>query len=101
MPSGPLVSDCVAFMPDGAIVLAAGAFDGALCSAGAPAAGPSLLMVPCALAKPAPAISAAAATDIIKRLVIEYLLTVFLARVDNEEGSTMFPNIRSSIALVS
>src|ERR1700721_1758296 len=30
--------------------------------------------VPCALANPVPAISAAAATDIIKRLVMEYLL---------------------------
>jgi hypothetical protein len=31
-------------------------------------------MVPCALANPVPAISAAAATDIIKRLFMEYLL---------------------------
>jgi hypothetical protein len=31
----------------------------------------------CALAKPVPAISAAAATEIIKRLVMEYLLTWF------------------------
>ena len=46
---------------------------------------PSRLMVPCALAKPVPAISAAAATEIIKRLVIEYLLTCCIARADNEE----------------
>src|ERR1700687_921823 len=48
--------------------------DGALCwtvePAGASRPGP----VPCALANPVAAISAAAATEIIKRLVMEYLL---------------------------
>src|SRR5216684_2966511 len=61
-------SDCVAFMPDG----------GALCCAVDPADGASRpIPVPCALANPVPAISAAAATDIIKRLVMEHLLTSF------------------------
>ena len=42
----------------------------------APADGPSRpIPVPCALAKPVPAISAAVAAVIIKRLIIEYLLT--------------------------
>src|ERR1700751_4538116 len=45
---------------------------GALCCALEPADGVSrLIPVPCALAKPVPAISAAAATEIIKRLIIE------------------------------
>src|SRR5947209_8077120 len=35
--------------------------------------------VPCAFAKPVPAIRAAAATEIKKRLVIEFLLTCFIA----------------------
>src|SRR5664279_1948184 len=51
--------------------------EGALCWVAAPPAAPPSRVappVPCAWAKPAPAISAAAATDIIKRLVIEYLL---------------------------
>src|SRR5258708_12334665 len=51
--------------------------DGALCWALEPAEGCSFVPVPCALAKPAPAISATAATDIINRLVIEYLLRCF------------------------
>src|ERR1700722_18043557 len=50
--------------------------DGALCWTAEPAAGASrLIPVPCAFAKPVPAISATAATDTIKRLVIERLLT--------------------------
>src|SRR4051794_4691889 len=48
---------------------------GALCCVAGPDDGASRLMpVPCALAKPVPAISAAAATDIKKRLLMEYLL---------------------------
>src|SRR6202022_519779 len=84
---GDFSSDCVAFMPDEGFVgsaasrlLGAAEFpeDGALCWRVEPPDGASRLVpVPCALAKPAPAISAAAATDIIKRLVIEYLLTCF------------------------
>jgi hypothetical protein len=46
--------------------------EGAFCWTVPPADGASRLVpVPCAFAKPAPAISAAAATDIIKRLVME------------------------------
>jgi len=49
--------------------------DGALCWTVEPADGASRPgPVPCALAKPVPAISAAAATDTIKRLVMEFLL---------------------------
>src|SRR5229473_2486504 len=83
-------SDCVAFMPDDGLVgsaasRAAGAAEGAACSDGGalccavdPADGASRpIPVPCALANPVPAISAAAATDIIKRLVMEHLLTSF------------------------
>src|SRR5216684_130676 len=63
--------------------------DGALCWALEPAEGCSLVPVPCALAKPAPAISATAATDIIKRLIIECLLRVFSlpAPTTKREGS--------------
>src|SRR4030095_12183476 len=75
---GDLSSDCVAFMSDEGFDWAAEcprSEDGALCWALEP--GCSRFPVPCALAKPAPAISATAATDIIKRLVIECLLSVF------------------------
>src|SRR6266568_2929370 len=75
---GDFSSDCVAFIPDeGPLGSAALRFDGAAelpCSDGAlcwtvePADGASRL---CALANPVPAISAAAATEIIKRLVME------------------------------
>src|SRR3954453_1541689 len=80
---GDFSSDCVAFMPDDGLVDSApprfaGAAEfprsGALCWA-EPAGDRSRSdPVPCAFAKPAPAISATAATDTIKRLVIEYLL---------------------------
>src|SRR5229473_2862387 len=79
-----------AFRPDDGLVgsaasRAAGAAEGAACSDGGalccavdPADGASRpIPVPCALANPVPAISAAAATDIIKRLVMEHLLTSF------------------------
>jgi hypothetical protein len=53
------------------------------------------------LASPVPAISAAAATEIKKRLVIECLLTcVCIARADNEAGCTMFPRIAGSTDFV-
>src|SRR6266446_7045044 len=78
---GDLSSDCVAFMSDEGFDWAAEfprSEDGALCWALEPADGCSRLVpVPCALAKPAPAISATAATDIIKRLIIECLLRCF------------------------
>src|SRR6266436_2225744 len=79
---GPFFSsDCVAFMSDEGFDWAAEfprSEDGALCWALEPADGCSRLVpVPCALAKPAPAISATAATDIIKRLIIECLLRCF------------------------
>src|SRR6266702_8385470 len=84
---GDFSSDCVAFMPDeGPVGSAALRFDGAaelprsddgaLCWTVEPADGASRpIPVPCAFAKPAPAINATAATDIKKRLVMEYLLT--------------------------
>src|SRR3954454_13581073 len=50
--------------------------EGELCCVVDPADGDSRFMpVPCAFAKPVPAIRAAAATEIKKRLVIEFLLT--------------------------
>jgi hypothetical protein len=52
--------------------------DGALCMVEPADDPPSRLVpVPCALAKPVPAIKAAAATEIKKRLVMEFLLTCF------------------------
>jgi hypothetical protein len=75
--------------------------DGALCCAVEPDDGASRLVpVPCALAKPVPAISAAAATDIIKRLVIEHLLTCFIARANNESRCAMFRDIGGSTDFV-
>src|ERR1700730_9357812 len=93
---GDFSSDWVAFMPDEGLVGAElpRSEDGApcLCWAVEPADGCSRLVpVPCALAKPAPAISATAATDIIKRLVIESLLRCFIARADNEGGWIKVP----------
>src|ERR1700730_6543385 len=92
-------SDCVAFMPDDGLVgsaasraagLAEGAAcsaDGALCCTVDPADGASRLVpVPCALANPVPAIRGAAATDIIKRLVMEYLLTWFALPAPTTKG---------------
>ncbi len=64
---------------------------GALCCAAEPAAGASRPMFPCAFAKPVPAISAATATDNIKRLIIENSPRVFfIARADNESRCAMF-----------
>jgi hypothetical protein len=74
--------------------------DGAFCWTVEPADGSRLVPVPCAFAKPVPAISAAAATDIRKRLVMEYLLACLLARADNERGSMMFRDISGSAELV-
>src|SRR5512141_1417906 len=94
---GDFCSDCVAFMPVAGLV-ASGDFDsvdsrlmwpaaepadegpddGAPCTVEPADDPPSRLMpVPCALAKPVPAIRAAAATEIKKRLVMEFLLTCF------------------------
>src|SRR3984885_4474863 len=57
--------------------------------------------VPCALANPVPAISAAAATDIIKRLVMEYLLTgLALPTATNERRYAMFRDVAGSIGFV-
>src|SRR5258708_3631553 len=91
--------DCDAFMPEfsepfipwdsapfmpvdapwsffGAAEGAACSVAGALCCVGAAPEAPSRLVpVPCAFAKPVPAIRAATAAEIKKRLVIEYLLT--------------------------
>ena len=71
MPDVPPLSRCM--VPDGAPPRSE---DGALCCAVEPADPASWPMpVPCAFAKPVPAIKAAAATEIKKRLLIEFLLT--------------------------
>jgi hypothetical protein len=72
--------------------------DGELCWALEPADG--LVSVFCAFAKLVPAISAAAATEIRKRLVMELLLEVLVARADNKEKSMKFLQIGSSIGFV-
>jgi hypothetical protein len=76
--------------------------DGALCWTLEPPDDPSRLMpVPCAFAKPVPAIRATAATEIMKRLLIEYLSSrVFIARADNDRGCVMFRVIRGSTDFV-
>jgi hypothetical protein len=58
--------------------------EGALCWVAVPADGASR-PIPCALARPVPAISAAAATDIKKRLVMEYLLVFALPARQRKE----------------
>src|SRR5213075_977810 len=64
--------------------------EGALCCVVEPADPASRPMpVPCAFAKPVPAIRAAVATEIKKRLVIECLLNVS-ALPDNERNCLMF-----------
>jgi hypothetical protein len=66
----------------------------------APADGASRF-IPCALAKPVPAISAAAAAVIIKRLNMKISPQVFLCcPADNERRCAMFPDIRGSIDFV-
>src|SRR5712671_6839494 len=92
---GDLSSDCVAFMSDEGFDWAAEfprSEDGALCWALEPAEGCSFVPVPCALAKPAPAISATAATDIIKRLVIESLLRCFHCPRRQRSGKAHVPS---------
>src|SRR6266571_4917083 len=60
--------------------------EGALCWVVAPPGAPSRLPVPCAFAKPVPAIRAATAAEIKKRLVMEFLLTcVHCPRRQREE----------------
>jgi hypothetical protein len=66
MPELPPLSRCIA-PPDEAPPRSE---DGALCCAAGPADPASRPIVPCAFAKPVPAINAAAATEIKKRLVI-------------------------------
>jgi hypothetical protein len=110
---GDFWSDCVAFMPDegpvgsaasrpvGAAEVPLRSDEGALCWAVEPADGASRLMpVPCALAKPVPAISATAATDIIKRLVIYISSRVCIARGDNERKCVMFRKSGGSMNFV-
>jgi hypothetical protein len=76
--------------------------EGALCCAVEPAEpasrpGPA----PCAFAKPVPAINAAAATEIKKRLVIRMSPHVFLhCPTDNERNCAMFRNIGGSADFV-
>jgi hypothetical protein len=66
----------------------------------APADGVSRF-IPCAWAKPVPAISAAAAVVIIKRLNIKISPQVFVCcMADNERRWAMFPEIRGSIDFV-
>jgi hypothetical protein len=60
-----------------------------------------LVPVPCAFAKPVPAIRAAAATEIRKRLVILSSPHVsVIARADNERRSVMFLAFRGSTDFV-
>jgi hypothetical protein len=90
MPDGPL-SRCIA-PPD-----EAPPEGGALCCAVEPAAGAA----PCAFAKPVPAIKAAAATEIKKRLVIRISPHVFLhCPTDNVRNCVMFRNIGGSTDFV-
>jgi hypothetical protein len=94
--------DSVASRLVGAADGAARSDDGALCWMVEPADGASRLVpVPCALAKPVPAISAAAATEIIKRLVMEFSSHVCIARADNESICVRFLYFTGSIAFVS
>jgi hypothetical protein len=76
--------------------------EGALCCAAEPADPASRpIPVPCAFAKPVPAISAAAATEIKKRLLIECLLTCFcIAHAINERSCLMFRHIAGSAGFV-
>src|SRR5260370_39427602 len=74
-------------MPDEGFVCS----DGAFCWTEGPAVGSRLVPVPCAFAKPVPAISAAAATDIRKRLVMEYLLTCFACPRQQRSGMPDVP----------
>jgi hypothetical protein len=91
MPDGPL-SRCIA-PPD-----EAPPEEGALCCAAEPA---DPVPAPCAFAKPVPAINAAVATEIKKRLVIRKSPHVFLhCPTDNERNCTMFPNIGGSADFV-
>jgi hypothetical protein len=99
-------SDCAPFIPDeepeGSVAWRSAPElppDGALCCAAAPPESRPI-PVPCALAKPALAISAMAATEVRKRLVMEYLLTCFHARADNESRCAMFPVVRGSFNFV-
>src|SRR5437667_464825 len=75
---GAFSLDSAPFMPLSRFIVpdAAPPVDGAVCCVAAPPDVPSRLMpVPCAFAKPVPAIRAATAAEINKRLVIEVLLT--------------------------
>jgi hypothetical protein len=96
MPDGPL-SRCVA-PPDEAPPRSD---EGALCCAAPadPASRP--VPAPCAFAKPVPAISAAVATEIKKRLVIRMSPHMFLhCPTDNERKCAMFRNIGGSDGFV-
>src|SRR5215216_5361093 len=76
--------------------------EGALCCAAEPADPASRpIPAPCAFAKPVPAISAAAATEIKKRLVIRMSPHMFLhCPTDNEGNCAMFRNIGGSDGFV-
>src|ERR1700682_1742319 len=66
--------------------------DGALCWAVEPAGASRPVPVPCALANPVAAISAAAATEIIKQSVMDYLLTCYhCPRRQRSEGGEVPP----------
>jgi hypothetical protein len=97
MPDGPL-SCCIA-PPDAAPPRSD---EGALCCAVEPAVPASRpAPVPCAFAKPVPAISAAVATEIKKRLVIRMSPHMFLhCPTDNESNCAMFRNIGGSTDFV-
>src|SRR5665213_4319503 len=89
-PGGCIFSpDCIAPLPWASWRFIGVAEEGAACSADGPS---RPVPVPCALANSAPASNAAAATDIIRRLVIEYLL-ISIAHADNERRCAMFRDV--------
>jgi hypothetical protein len=95
MSDAPPLSRCIA-PPDGAPPRS----EGALCCVVEPADGASR-PGPCAFAKPAPAIKAAAATEIKKRLVISTVSSrVCIAHADNERICLMFLKLGGSADFV-
>src|SRR5215213_3614635 len=108
--SAPFVPVSAPFMPDGPLSRCIAPPDeapprsdeGALCCAAEPADPASRpVPAPCAFAKPVPAISAAVATEIKKRLVIRMSPHMFLhCPTDNERNCAMFRNVDGSNGFV-
>src|SRR6516225_7381651 len=78
------VSDCVDEAPVLSRPVVAPPPDGVVCCVAAPP--DSFFIPPCALARPAPAISASAATEIIKRFFMQHLLSVLALPAPTTEG---------------